>query len=275
MRRRTFSAQFPRAPVLRQGWTVTHVTLVQIAALVLPVGASMGHRGPVVLTLLIVAAATALLWEIGFDRLRRRAVTGYGLTTAMIVAVLAPDAAAPWQIALSVSFGVVIGELVFGGRGFGFLNAALASLAFLVFSFPALGLASGVPAVALATLPGAAALVFSGLISWRLLVAVLAGAAAFAVSASPQLDASASLAVLAFPAVFMIADPVGGSVTNLGRIGYGALIGALAVSFSGAGASELTTEAVVFAALVGGVFAPLLDDGATRWAIYRRARRHE
>jgi Na+-transporting NADH:ubiquinone oxidoreductase subunit B len=42
-----------------------------------------------------------------------------------------------WQVALGISFGVVIGKEVFGGTGKNFINPALAGRAFLFFAYPA------------------------------------------------------------------------------------------------------------------------------------------
>lgn len=42
-----------------------------------------------------------------------------------------------WQVAVGISFGVVIGKEVFGGTGKNFLNPALVGRAFLYFAYPA------------------------------------------------------------------------------------------------------------------------------------------
>ena len=42
-----------------------------------------------------------------------------------------------WQVALGISFGVVLGKEVFGGTGKNFLNPALTGRAFLYFAYPA------------------------------------------------------------------------------------------------------------------------------------------
>ena len=42
-----------------------------------------------------------------------------------------------WQVAIGISFGVVIGKEVFGGTGKNFLNPALTGSAFLYFAYPA------------------------------------------------------------------------------------------------------------------------------------------
>ena len=42
-----------------------------------------------------------------------------------------------WQVALGISFGVVLGKEVFGGMGRNFMNPALTARAFLYFAYPA------------------------------------------------------------------------------------------------------------------------------------------
>jgi Na+-transporting NADH:ubiquinone oxidoreductase subunit B len=42
-----------------------------------------------------------------------------------------------WQVALGISFGIVIGKEIFGGTGRNFLNPALTGRAFLYFAYPA------------------------------------------------------------------------------------------------------------------------------------------
>jgi Na+-transporting NADH:ubiquinone oxidoreductase subunit B len=250
------------------------MTLIQIAALILPALAALGARGPGVLTAGLAAAAAAIAWETLFARLRHRQITLNGLTTGLILAVMAPADAALWQVALAASFGAVIGELVFGGRGFGFLNAGLAALAFLSCSFPGLSLTGAEMPVAVAALPGAAVLVWTGLISWRVLVATALGLVGVAALAGTTPDPSLTGAALIFPLVFLIADPVAASATNPGRWLYGLLAGGLAVLFQPTGAPAPGPEAFVFAGLLAGVFAPLLDEIALRVMLRIRRARH-
>jgi Na+-transporting NADH:ubiquinone oxidoreductase subunit B len=42
-----------------------------------------------------------------------------------------------WQVALGISFGVVVGKEVFGGTGYNILNPALVARAFVFFAYPA------------------------------------------------------------------------------------------------------------------------------------------
>jgi Na+-transporting NADH:ubiquinone oxidoreductase subunit B len=55
----------------------------------------------------------------------------------MLYALTLPATIPLWQVALGISFGVVIGKEVFGGTGKNFLNPALTGRAFLFFAYPA------------------------------------------------------------------------------------------------------------------------------------------
>lgn len=88
------------------------------------------------LPIFAVAAVTVRLWETVFARLRRRELIPGGMVTALIYALILPPAAPLWQVALGISFGVVIGKEIFGGTGKNFVNPAALGLAFLSLSYP-------------------------------------------------------------------------------------------------------------------------------------------
>lgn len=259
-------------------WTPAGVTLTQAAALTPPFLAALALRGPAALGVLAAALVAALLWEAAFALIRRRALTAHGLTTALIVAVMVPAAVPLWQVGVAVSLGVVLAELIFGGRGFGFLNAGAASLAFLVFSFPGISLLGGEGWVAAASLAGAALVLAAGLAPWR----ILAGAAAMVVLLGLPGDVALAPvetgAALVFGLVFLACDPVGGAGTRAGQWLYGALTGGLIVLFGAGTGPAISANAVVFAVLLASIFAPLLDHLAVeanlRWRARRAGRTH-
>jgi Na+-transporting NADH:ubiquinone oxidoreductase subunit B len=84
------------------------------------------------LTLLVGGA-----WEVLFAIVRNHEVNeGFLVTSLLYVLILPPDIPL-WQVALGISFGVVIGKEVFGGTGKNIVNPALAGRAFLYFGYPA------------------------------------------------------------------------------------------------------------------------------------------
>ncbi|MCK0097358.1 RnfABCDGE type electron transport complex subunit D [Yoonia sp. F2084L] len=244
--------------VARPLWTsVAGVTLAQSAALVAPAVVT-GLANP---TGYAVVLATALLtvwfWEGLFAALRRHTPSGHGITTALIIVVLVPVDTALWQVAIALSLGVVLAELVFGGRGFGFLSPAVVAASLLVFSFPEVTLAPGTTNVALATAPGAILLLFLGLISWRVILSAVVGTGLLLMLSVDGLNAPQVAAAMTFCVVFLVCDPTAASATNTGRWIYGLLAGGLIVLFSGGPIP--TTEGIVFAALLASIFAPLID----------------
>ncbi|HBQ37048.1 MAG TPA: NADH:ubiquinone reductase (Na(+)-transporting) subunit B [Rhodobacteraceae bacterium] len=87
---------------------------------------------PIYLTTLIVGG----IWEVLFSVVRGHEVNEGFLVTSMLFVLILPPDVPLWQVALGISFGVVIGKEVFGGTGKNFLNPALTGRAFLYFAYP-------------------------------------------------------------------------------------------------------------------------------------------
>ena len=77
------------------------------------------------------------IWEVIFAIVRGHEINeGFFVTSILFSLTLPPDIPL-WQVALGISFGIVIGKEVFGGTGKNFLNPALTGRAFLFFAYPA------------------------------------------------------------------------------------------------------------------------------------------
>jgi Na+-transporting NADH:ubiquinone oxidoreductase subunit B len=76
-------------------------------------------------------------WESLFSMIRRHEVNEGFLVTGMLFPLILPPNIPLWQVAIGISFGVVIGKEIFGGTGRNFLNPALTARAFLYFAYPA------------------------------------------------------------------------------------------------------------------------------------------
>lgn len=76
-------------------------------------------------------------WEVLFATIRKHEVNEGFFVTSILFALILPPTIPLWQVALGISFGVVIGKEVFGGTGKNFLNPALTGRAFLFFAYPA------------------------------------------------------------------------------------------------------------------------------------------
>ena len=76
-------------------------------------------------------------WEVLFATVRGHEVNEGFFVTSILFALICPPNIPLWQVALGISFGVVIGKEIFGGTGKNFLNPALTGRAFLFFAYPA------------------------------------------------------------------------------------------------------------------------------------------
>ena len=88
------------------------------------------------LPIYIVTLAAGGFWEVLFAAVRDHDVNEGFLVTSLLFALIVPPDIPLWQVALGMSFGVVIGKEVFGGVGKNFLNPALTGRAFLFFAYP-------------------------------------------------------------------------------------------------------------------------------------------
>lgn len=95
------------------------------------------HGGLYYLPVLIVTLAVGGGWEAVFSVVRRHDINEGFLVTWMLFPLILPPTVPLWQVALGISFGVVIGKEVFGGTGMNVLNPALTARAFLFFAYPA------------------------------------------------------------------------------------------------------------------------------------------
>lgn len=89
-----------------------------------------------VLPILGIAVVVGGFWRQVFARLRGHVSGGAPIVTALIFTLILPPGAPLWQVALGLSFGLVIGKEIFGGTGKNFMNPALVGLAFLYLAYP-------------------------------------------------------------------------------------------------------------------------------------------
>ena len=85
----------------------------------------------------ITTLAVGGIWEVLFATVRKHEVNEGFLVSSMLYTLIMPPDMPLWQVALGISFGIVLGKEVFGGTGKNFLNPALTGRAFLFFAYPA------------------------------------------------------------------------------------------------------------------------------------------
>jgi len=84
----------------------------------------------------LVTMAAGGFWEVLFAGVRNHEINEGFFVTGILYALTLPATTPLWQVALGISFGVVIAKEVFGGTGKNFMNPALAGRAFLYFAYP-------------------------------------------------------------------------------------------------------------------------------------------
>ncbi len=89
------------------------------------------------LPIYVVTFVVGIAWEILFAMRRGHEVNEGFFVTSILFSLTLPPTTPLWQVALGISFGVILGKEVFGGTGKNFLNPALTGRAFLYFAYPA------------------------------------------------------------------------------------------------------------------------------------------
>lgn len=92
----------------------------------------MSYLLPIYVVTLLAGGA----WEVLFAGVRNHEINEGFFVTSILYALTLPATTPLWQVALGISFGVVIAKEVFGGTGKNFMNPALAGRAFLYFAYP-------------------------------------------------------------------------------------------------------------------------------------------
>jgi len=241
--------------------------LLWVLALVPPLGVRLYGAGTEAATqallLLALAFGIAYGWAALFARGAGRPL-GPGLPAfAMTFVLMLPGPVALGGTVLALSFGAVFGREIFGGRAI--LSPALVGLAFAIFSFPEGGFeARGILArppdllFAMSCLPGAVILALRGSLAWQVAIGAVVGAVtAGLLMGDPAWWTHLGRGAFAAGVLFLAAAPEGAVRGESARWLHGVLVGVLIVVIRLANPDQ--PDGVVFAALLGGLFAPLLD----------------
>ena len=296
-------AQQPELLAAQTGW---HIEIVRMLAGFDPNSLYDNFVQGAVYFLPIYAVTFAVggFWEALFATVRRHEINEGFFVTSVLFALTLPPTIPLWQVALGISFGVVLGKEVFGGTGKNFINPALAGYA----GATALSQAatSGVGALAqnglswtdaflgfmpgsigetstLAILLGGSILLFARIAAWRIVAGVMIGMVALSTlfnlfaagSTNPMLAMPwywhLVLGGFAFGMMFMATDPVSASMTNAGKWAFGIVIGVMVVMIRVI--NPAYPEGMMLAILFGNLCAPLIDYFVIQANIKRRAKR--
>lgn len=275
----------------------------------------------------VVTMVAGGFWEVLFAIIRNHEVNEGFFVTSLLYVLVLPPTIPLWQVAMGISFAVVIGKEVFGGTGKNFLNPALVGRAFLFFAYPvqnsgdavwtavdgfsgatplSLAFEGGVEAIqaagvtwndaflgliqgtigaesTIACLIGAFFLLYTRVASWRIMLGCLIGLVAMSLLFNlVGSDTNPMFALpwhwhfvlggFAFGAIYMATDPVSASMTSVGKLYYGALIGVMCALIRVV--NPAYPEGMMLAILFGNVLAPLIDYFVVQANIRRRLARH-
>ena len=119
------------------GWRGDIINLFGIGYNPNSILANLFHGALYFLPVFLVCNLVGGFLESQFAMIRGHEINEGFLVTGMLFPLTLPPTIPLWQVALGVSFGVVIGKEIFGGTGKNFLNPALTGRAFLFFAYPA------------------------------------------------------------------------------------------------------------------------------------------
>lgn len=119
-----------------EGWRFSLLMMLGLTADPTNILACSVHGALYYLPVLLVTFTVGGAWEALFAIVRKHEINEGFLVTGMLFPLICPPTAPLWQVALGISFGVVIGKEVFGGTGMNFLNPALTARCFLFFAYP-------------------------------------------------------------------------------------------------------------------------------------------
>jgi len=88
------------------------------------------------LPILAVTLAIALFWDVVFSTVRRRPVDEGMLATVWLFALIMPANAPLLRVGFGITFGYIVGKLIYGGSGRYLVCPALLGYAFLLFAYP-------------------------------------------------------------------------------------------------------------------------------------------
>ncbi len=89
----------------------------------------------IVMPVIIVSYAVGGFWEVLFACIRKHPINEGLLVSGFLFPLILPPSIPLWQVAVGISFGIVIGKEIFGGTGMNIVNPALLCRAFLFFAY--------------------------------------------------------------------------------------------------------------------------------------------
>jgi electron transport complex protein RnfD len=129
------------APFIEPQQTIFAVMRQVIYALIPGIAVAFFFFGWGIIANLVMACASALLWESLALFLRKRPMKNYlmdgsAVVTAILLGLALPPMAPWWLLVIGTFFAIVVAKQLYGGLGYNALNPAMAGYAVLLISFP-------------------------------------------------------------------------------------------------------------------------------------------
>ncbi|MCK4835537.1 MAG: NADH:ubiquinone reductase (Na(+)-transporting) subunit B [Candidatus Aminicenantes bacterium] len=122
--------------VTASGWRIDLLTALGIGFDPANIFANIFHGALYFFPVYAVTMAVGGFWEVVFAVVRKHEIQEGFMVTGLLFPLILPPAIPLWQVAIGISFGIVIGKEVFGGVGMNILNPVLTARAFLFFAYP-------------------------------------------------------------------------------------------------------------------------------------------
>lgn len=120
------------------GWRASIINFLEIGFDPNSILACMLHGLLYFAPIFLVALLTGGIWQALFSTVRGKPSDDGLLYCAWFFSLIIPAPTPLLAVILGMSFGIVVGKLIYGGSGRYLVNPALLGLAFLIFSFPGL-----------------------------------------------------------------------------------------------------------------------------------------
>ena len=118
------------------GWRAAILSLIGIGFNPNNIIANLLHGALYFVPVYVVTLAVGVAWETVFASVRKHGIHEGLFVTSLLFPLIVPPAIPLWQVAIAISFGVVIGKEAFGGVGMNIMNPALIARVFLYFAYP-------------------------------------------------------------------------------------------------------------------------------------------
>lgn len=265
------------SPHIKSSLRVSTIMRDVLIALLLPAVAGVYFNGIEGLYLIAASIAAAVVSELVFSKLMKRAHTLGDLSavvTGLITALVLPVATPLWVAAISAIFAIIVVKCLFGGLGQNFMNPAVTGKIFVATAYGRLmttvpsasddamtrllGQAGGSlgEASAIAIIVGGIYLIVRGVIRARIPVTIIVISLLFSALILGDAAILGLNSTVYLAAFFLATDYASSATTNEGKWVYAAVVGLLGSLFIGIAKN---VDGIYYALLLGNIFAPFID----------------